>query len=298
MFKQESIEGHPDLKIHIYEVTEDLSQLNNWFESCMEDIEWTEGTIKIFGKERKIPRLQAWYADQNINYSYSGKKLVRNNSRLSGHLVLYPPLKEISPDTLKKLKDRNNYSDPRVVKDDFKRVAIVSKLTTASSASASDINSILKAWKALRSLELPHLTDFANVDYKLCENLRKVTLCSNFRFPKSLLPYWLSVYKISFDPKESRWFTLKNASHLIVILDYFKDFDFESVDHDLACVEKMGNLETLQLEISWNWGDAFHGSPLGVDETRLILPLLKKLSQFCSKIHSLVLNLRNFPGGM
>ena len=226
------------------------------------------------------------------------QKLVRNNSRFSGHLVLYPPLKEISPDTLKKLKDRNNYSDPRVVKDEFKRVAMISKLTTASSASASDINSILKAWKALRSLELPHLTDFANVDYKLCENLKKVTLCSNFRFPKSLLPYWLSVYKISFDPKESRWFTLKNASHLIVVLDYFKDFDFESVDHDLACVEKMGNLETLQLEISWNWGDAFHGSPLGVDETRLILPLLKKLSQFCSKIHSLVLNLRNFPGGM
>ena len=79
MFKQESIEGYPDLKIHIYEVTEDLSQLNNWFKSCLEDIKWTEGTIKIFGKEHKIPRLQAWYADQNINYSYSGKKLVRNN---------------------------------------------------------------------------------------------------------------------------------------------------------------------------------------------------------------------------
>ena len=79
MFKQESIEGYPDLKIQIYEVTEDVSQLNNWFESCMEDIEWVEGTIKIFGKEHKIPRLQAWYADQNINYSYSGKKLVRNN---------------------------------------------------------------------------------------------------------------------------------------------------------------------------------------------------------------------------
>ena len=227
------------------------------------------------------------------------QELVRNNSRFSGHLVLYPPLKEISPDTFKKLKDRNNYSDPRVVKDEFKRVAMVSKLTTASSASASDINSILKAWKALRSLELPHLTDFANVDYKLCENLRKVTLCSNFNFPKSLLPYWLSVYKISFDPKESRWFTLENASHLIVVLDYFKDFDFESVDPDLACVEKMRNLETLQLEISWNWGNAFYGSPVGDDETRLILPLLKKLNQFCSKIHSLVLNLRNFfPGCM
>ena len=76
------------------------------------------------------------------------QKLVRNNSKLSGQLVLYPPLKEISPNTLKKLKDRNNYSDPRVVKDEFKRVAMVSKLTTASSASVSDINSILKAWKA------------------------------------------------------------------------------------------------------------------------------------------------------
>jgi alkylated DNA repair dioxygenase AlkB len=79
MFKQESIEGYPDLKIHTYEVTKDLLKLNNWFESCLADIKWTEGTIKIFGKEHKIPRLQAWYADQNINYSYSGKKLVRNN---------------------------------------------------------------------------------------------------------------------------------------------------------------------------------------------------------------------------
>ena len=229
-------------------------------------------------------------------------KLVRSNSRLSGHLALYPPLKDWSPELFKKLKlidfTESHKRDPRKVKDEYKRVGMISKATTNSSASASDINSILKAWKALRSLELPFVEDWANVDYKLCENLRKVTICSKFKFPKSLLPYWLSVYKISFDPKETGWFTLRNASHLIVVLDYFKDFDFESVDLNLACVEKMRNLETLQLEISWNWGNAFYGSPIGVDETRLILPLLKKLNQFCFKIKSLVLNLRTFPGGM
>ena len=40
---------------------------------------------RFFGKEHKIPRLQAWYADKNIDYTYSGKQLIRNdwNSVLS-----------------------------------------------------------------------------------------------------------------------------------------------------------------------------------------------------------------------
>jgi len=40
---------------------------------------WETGFIKIFGKNHQIPRLQAWYADQNIEYRYSGKKLNRHD---------------------------------------------------------------------------------------------------------------------------------------------------------------------------------------------------------------------------
>jgi hypothetical protein len=93
------------------------------------------------------------------------QKVVRNNSKLSGHLVLYPPLKDWSSELFKKLKlidfSESLKRDPRKVKDEFKRVGMISKATTNSSASAIDINSILKAWKALRSLGLPFLEDLA-----------------------------------------------------------------------------------------------------------------------------------------
>ena len=45
----------------------------------MHDLNWETGFIKIFGKTHQIPRLQAWYADNGINYTYSGKKLHRHN---------------------------------------------------------------------------------------------------------------------------------------------------------------------------------------------------------------------------
>ena len=85
MIKKEGVEGYPDLKIDIYEISKDLTKLDKWFNDCLNNIKWHEGYIKIFGKEHKIPRLQAWYADKNINYTYSGKQLIRNdwNSVLS-----------------------------------------------------------------------------------------------------------------------------------------------------------------------------------------------------------------------
>ena len=41
----------------------------------IENIHWETGTIKIFGKEHNIPRKQAYFADPNKSYSYSGKTL-------------------------------------------------------------------------------------------------------------------------------------------------------------------------------------------------------------------------------
>lgn len=37
---------------------------------------WQQDTIRLFGREVKIPRLQAWYGDAGIKYRYSGLDLV------------------------------------------------------------------------------------------------------------------------------------------------------------------------------------------------------------------------------
>ena len=79
MIKKEAITGYEDLEIDLYqdEILEQNKDL--WFHSCLHDLNWETGFIKIFGKTHQIPRLQAWYADNEIEYTYSGKKLQRHN---------------------------------------------------------------------------------------------------------------------------------------------------------------------------------------------------------------------------
>ena len=79
MIKKEAITGYEDLKIDLY-LDKGLEEKKDlWFESCLHDLNWETGFIKIFGKTHQIPRLQAWYADNEIEYTYSGKKLQRHN---------------------------------------------------------------------------------------------------------------------------------------------------------------------------------------------------------------------------
>ena len=79
MIKKEAITGYEDLKIDLYQDERLEEKKDLWFESCLRDLNWETGFIKIFGKTHQIPRLQAWYADNKIEYTYSGKKLQRHN---------------------------------------------------------------------------------------------------------------------------------------------------------------------------------------------------------------------------
>ena len=79
MIKKETINGYEDLEIDLYQSIECDKKQQLWFESCLHDLNWETGFIKIFGKTHQIPRLQAWYADNGVNYTYSGKKLHRHN---------------------------------------------------------------------------------------------------------------------------------------------------------------------------------------------------------------------------
>ena len=79
LIKKEAITGYEDLEIDLYQDKRLEEKKDLWFESFLHDLNWETGFIKIFGKTHQIPRLQAWYADNEIEYTYSGKKLQRHN---------------------------------------------------------------------------------------------------------------------------------------------------------------------------------------------------------------------------
>jgi alkylated DNA repair dioxygenase AlkB len=79
LIKKEVITGYENLEIDIYQNISLDQKKNLWFKSCLNDLNWEKGFIKIFGKTHQIPRLQSWYADNGIEYTYSGKKLKRHN---------------------------------------------------------------------------------------------------------------------------------------------------------------------------------------------------------------------------
>jgi alkylated DNA repair dioxygenase AlkB len=46
-----------------------------YFQLLLQNIEWKQEEIVVFGKKYHEPRLTAWYADQGTHYAYSNKKL-------------------------------------------------------------------------------------------------------------------------------------------------------------------------------------------------------------------------------
>lgn len=55
-----------------------LDDSNRWLKSLTSSIQWRQDEIKMFGKKVLIPRLNAWYGDENVLYSYSGIQLTSN----------------------------------------------------------------------------------------------------------------------------------------------------------------------------------------------------------------------------
>jgi alkylated DNA repair dioxygenase AlkB len=52
-----------------------IEELFSYFKSSLN---WESSEIKLFGKTYNTPRLEAFYSENNLNYSYSGKKLKQN----------------------------------------------------------------------------------------------------------------------------------------------------------------------------------------------------------------------------
>ncbi len=45
-----------------------------YFKRLQNEVDWQQSVIKLAGKQVKIPRLNAWYGDENATYQYSGKQ--------------------------------------------------------------------------------------------------------------------------------------------------------------------------------------------------------------------------------
>lgn len=51
------------------------SESNILFEKLINETDWNQDEIIIFGKKVKIPRLSSWYSDEGVKYKYSGLEL-------------------------------------------------------------------------------------------------------------------------------------------------------------------------------------------------------------------------------
>ena len=47
-------------------------EADNYYTQLVEKVEWVQNRIKIYGKENWVPRLEAWYGDPGMSYTYSG----------------------------------------------------------------------------------------------------------------------------------------------------------------------------------------------------------------------------------
>lgn len=51
---------------------------SHFLELLINEIKWEQSSIRMFGKDIPEPRLTAWYADKDVNYTYSGRKNIPN----------------------------------------------------------------------------------------------------------------------------------------------------------------------------------------------------------------------------
>ena len=69
--------NYKGLEIISYEKFINTSDADRIFSSALNEIPWETSTIKMYGKEVSIPRLQCWIGDPGCEYAYSGKSLQR-----------------------------------------------------------------------------------------------------------------------------------------------------------------------------------------------------------------------------
>lgn len=62
----------PDAELSYYPRLFETKQADGLLAKLKDGIEWTQNTIRFYGKESLVPRMEAWYGDEGKSYAYSG----------------------------------------------------------------------------------------------------------------------------------------------------------------------------------------------------------------------------------
>ena len=62
----------PDADLHYHRQFFARETADRLLLNLKDKIEWTQNTIRFYGKESLVPRLEAWYGDPGKSYAYSG----------------------------------------------------------------------------------------------------------------------------------------------------------------------------------------------------------------------------------
>ena len=65
----------PDADVAYYESFFPVENSDRLLDSLINKIQWKQNTIRFYGKESPVPRLEAWYGDPGMSYSYSGIRM-------------------------------------------------------------------------------------------------------------------------------------------------------------------------------------------------------------------------------
>ena len=66
----------PNTDIVIHRSLFDGEEASDHFDGLLSETKWTQETIQMFGKITNIPRLTAWYGDEDKPYTYSGIQML------------------------------------------------------------------------------------------------------------------------------------------------------------------------------------------------------------------------------
>lgn len=65
----------PDADIEYIEGLYSVEEATELFTVLQQSLDWRHDDIRMFGKTMKVPRLQAWYSDNELTYRYSNMTL-------------------------------------------------------------------------------------------------------------------------------------------------------------------------------------------------------------------------------
>jgi alkylated DNA repair dioxygenase AlkB len=65
----------PDAKVEYFPDIYEERHATRLFDALIKKVEWVQNTIRFYGKESPVPRLEAWYGDEGKSYVYSGIRM-------------------------------------------------------------------------------------------------------------------------------------------------------------------------------------------------------------------------------